>query len=173
MIEIRIQGRGGQGAVTASDLLAAAAFHDGKYAQAFPFYGVERTGAPIQAYCRIDDKPIRLHEHVYEPDYLIVLDDTLVEKADVFAGMKKGVAVIASGEKKIKAPKGVEVKIVDVYPIARSMLGGNIVNALMVGVFAKETGVVSMASVEKAIRERFPKDVAEKNILAMNKAVGD
>ena len=173
MIEIRIQGRGGQGAVTAAELIAVAAFHDGKYAQAFPYYGVERTGAPIQAYCRIDEKPIRLHEHVYEPDYLIVLDDTLVEKADVFAGMKKGIALIASSAKKIKAPKGVEVKIADVYPIARAMLGGTIVNALMVGVFAKETGVVSMPSVEKAIRERFPKEIAEKNVAAMKKAVGD
>ncbi|MFH0836470.1 MAG: 2-oxoacid:acceptor oxidoreductase family protein, partial [Candidatus Micrarchaeota archaeon] len=150
----------------AAQFLAEAAFFDGKYAQAFPFYGVERTGAPIQAFCRISDKRIRLHEHVYAPDYLIVLDDTLVEAADVFAGMKKGLAVIAS-DKKIKAPKGVEVKTVDAYPVARKIMGNTIVNTLMVAAFAKATGLVSLDGLIDAVNKKFPKPVADKNIEAM------
>jgi len=89
VIEIRFHGRGWQGAVTSAEILVAAAFRDGKEAQAFPFFGVERRGAPVQAFSRIDEKRIRLHQNVYEPDYLIVLDETLLKSMNVFEGLKE------------------------------------------------------------------------------------
>src|SRR5664280_145387 len=94
MIEVRFHGRGGQGAVTAAEILAKAAFEDGKYCQAFPFFGVERRGAPVMAFTRIDDQPIRRRYQVYKPDYVVVLDDGLLEVVDVFSGLKEGGKVI-------------------------------------------------------------------------------
>lgn len=89
MIEIRFHGRGGQGAVTAAEILAKAAFEDGKYCQAFPFFGAERKGAPVMAFSRINDKPIRRRYQVYNPDHVLVLDETLLEAVDVLSGLKK------------------------------------------------------------------------------------
>ena len=94
MIEVRFHGRGGQGAVTAAEILAKAAFEDGKYCQAFPFFGVERRGAPVMAFTRIDDQPIRRRYQVYKPDYVVVLDDGLLEVVDVFSGLKEGGKII-------------------------------------------------------------------------------
>ncbi|MFA5382913.1 MAG: 2-oxoacid:acceptor oxidoreductase family protein, partial [Candidatus Micrarchaeia archaeon] len=96
MIEVRIHGRGGQGAVTAAELLAIAVGYKGKYSQSFPYFGVERRGAPVQAYCRIDDKPIRVHQNVYTPDYVVVLDPTLISSINVCEGLKKGGTVIVN-----------------------------------------------------------------------------
>jgi len=97
--EIRIHGRGGQGSVTAAELLAVAAFEDGKYSQAFPFFGVERRGAPVTAFTRLSDKKIRLRSQIYEPDYVIVQDATLVSAVDVTAGLKPDGIVIVNSEK--------------------------------------------------------------------------
>ena len=99
MIEIRWHGRGGQGAKTASLLLADAAFNTGKYIQGFPEYGPERMGAPITAYNRISDMPIRIHSNIYEPDYVVVVDDTLLESVDVTAGLKKSGAIVINTTK--------------------------------------------------------------------------
>ena len=88
--EVRFHGRGGQGAVTAANLLAVAAGHEGKYSRAFPFFGVERRGAPVQAFCRISDKPFRAYQNVYEPDTVVVLDSTLIKDVDVISGLKEG-----------------------------------------------------------------------------------
>ena len=100
MRELRIHGRGGQGSVTAAELIAVAAFEGGVFAQAFPAFGVERRGAPVQAFVRFDDKKIRLRSQVYEPDYIIVQDSTLIKDVNVFMGVKKGGIVIVNTEKK-------------------------------------------------------------------------
>ncbi|MCX6767517.1 MAG: pyruvate ferredoxin oxidoreductase subunit gamma [Candidatus Micrarchaeota archaeon] len=173
MIEVRFHGRGGQGAVTSAELLAAAAFHGGREAQAFPFFGVERRGAPVQAFCRIDEKRIRLHQNVYEPDYLVVLDDTLFSSVNIFEGLKeKGVVLIASKKPAtdFKAPKpSQKVFTVDAFGIARSVLGKPIVNTAVLGAFAKITGLVTVDNVKKAVLEHFPRELGEKNALAVQK----
>jgi 2-oxoacid:acceptor oxidoreductase gamma subunit (pyruvate/2-ketoisovalerate family) len=170
MIEVRFQGVGGQGAVTASELLAVAAGNENKYSQAFPFFGVERRGAPVQSFCRIDDKQIRVHMRVYTPDVVVVLEKGLVEKVDVCAGMSgKKIAIVNS-----MAPmkKGFEsanhVYYVDATNIAIKHLGAPIVNTAMLGAVAKVTGLVKLESLHKAIEERFPKELALKNIAAID-----
>ena len=166
MIEIRIHGRGGQGAVTASEILAIAAFKDGKYSQAFPKFGPERTGAPVEAYCRIDEKFINLRTEVYNPNYLIVLDDSL---ADVTNGLgKNGVIIINSASsRKINNYKTYSI---DATKIAIETFGRNIVNTAMLGAFVKATKLLSLKSIEEAIKEKFPSALAEKNITAIRKA---
>jgi len=169
MMEIRFHGRGGQGAVTAAELLAVSAAEGGKMTQAFPFFGVERTGAPVQAFCRIDDKPIRIHQNVYEPDVVVVLDPTLLSVVDVCAGLKKGGAVIVNtkkrkGELGLKADR---VFTVDATNIALKHLGRPIVNTAMLGAFARITGLVPLDALKRAIQHRFKGDLAEKNIKAI------
>ncbi len=168
MIEVRFHGRGGQGCVTAAEVLAMAAFFDGKKSQAFPYFGVERTGAPVQAYCRIDDEKIKLHQQVYEPDYIVVLDDSLLDVADVFSGLKKGgTAVIAS--KKPVQHGGAKVMTVDAYEIAQKHLGRPIVNIAVLGAFVKATGLVSLEALEKAVLQAFEEKpgIGEKNVAAL------
>lgn len=168
MKEIRIHGRGGQGAVTAAQLIAIAALHDGKYAQAFPMFGVERRGAPVQAFARIDARQIRTRQQVYEPDYVIVLDASLVATENVTAGMKKSGIVIVNSDKTAKELKfgaGENVRIVNAAKIASDVLGKPIVNTAILGAFSAITNEVSMEALEKAIDERFAgkKEVAEQN----------
>ncbi|MFQ5405991.1 MAG: pyruvate ferredoxin oxidoreductase subunit gamma [Candidatus Micrarchaeia archaeon] len=171
MIEIRFHGRGGQGAVTAAEILATAAFFDGRQSQAFPFFGVERTGAPVQAFCRISDDKIRLHQQVYHPDVLVVLDDTLLETVNVFEGLKeKGKAVVASKKKPEEFPTHaptILVFTVDAYAIAREKLGRPIVNTALLGALAKATELVSLESLDKAVKQRFPEKIAQKNVDAL------
>ncbi|MFH0832937.1 MAG: pyruvate ferredoxin oxidoreductase subunit gamma [Candidatus Aenigmatarchaeota archaeon] len=169
MIEIRIHGRGGQGAVTASEVLAIAVFKAGKYSQAFPSFGPERSGAPVEAYCRIDNKFINIRTHIYEPDYLLVLDSSLLYSIDITKGLKKNGMIVINSENKIKI-KDFKVFNVNATKIAIDVLGKAIVNTAMLGAFAKATNLVSMKNLEEAIKERFPKDLAEKNILAIRKA---
>ncbi len=177
MKEIRWHGRGGQGAVTAAEVLAVAAFEDGKYSQAFPHFGVERRGAPVQAFTRIDDKFIRLREHVYTPDYVIVLEPTLLDAVNVAEGLKKGGIIIINTEmspKEVKEKLGVdnEVRCVDATKIALEEIGKPFVNMPMLGAFVKATGLVSLDSVKKAITERFKhkKGLVEKNIKAVERS---
>ncbi|MFH0973413.1 MAG: 2-oxoacid:acceptor oxidoreductase family protein [Candidatus Micrarchaeota archaeon] len=171
MIEIRFHGRGGQGAVTSGEILANAAFNDGKNAQSFPAFGPERSGAPVKAFCRIDDKPVRLHEEVREPDYLLILDETLADAA--FAGGTKNgtIAIIATKRAAVdfKAPSGVRVLTVDAYSIAREMIGAPFVNTIILGAFAKASGLVTLESIEKALKRRFNEVVAAKNYAAVRK----
>jgi pyruvate ferredoxin oxidoreductase gamma subunit len=169
MIEIRVHGRGGQGAVTCSELLAVAAFKDGKYSQAFPKFGPERTGAPVEAYCRIDEKFINLRTHIYEPNYLIILDESLLKFIDVTKGLKEnGTILINSPEK--KTIKNFKVFNTDATKIALEILGRPVVNTAMLGAFAKVTNLLTIKSLEEALTERFSKDIAEKNIEAIKKA---
>ncbi len=168
MIEIRFHGRGGQGAVTAARILAKAMFFDGKYAQAFPFFGVERRGAPVMAFTRVDDKKIRLRSQIYEPDYVIVQDSSLLESVDVTSGLKSGGKLVINTEKDIKDINlnNVDVHTIDATGIALEILGLPIVNTVMLGAFAGVTDEVGIESLKEAILDSFPKKLGEKNAKA-------
>ncbi|MEO2152111.1 MAG: pyruvate/ketoisovalerate ferredoxin oxidoreductase subunit gamma, partial [Thermococcus sp.] len=169
-------GRGGQGAVTAANILASAAFKQGKYVQAFPFFGVERRGAPVTAFTRIDDKPIRIKTQIYEPDIVVVLDPSLLETVDVTAGLKDGGIVIINTEKskeevleKLKK-KPAKLALVDATTIALDILGLPITNTAILGAVAKATGVVELKYVQEAIKETFSGTLGEKNAKAAEEA---
>ena len=169
MFEIRFHGRGGQGAVTAAEILAEAANFDGKRCQAFPFFGVERRGAPVMAFTRISDKPILIHQQVYSPDYVVVLDPTLIKVIDVSEGLKKEGAIIINSTKSDFSFKA-KTYTVDATKIALDILGKPIVNTVMLGAFAKSTGLITIPSLKKAIKHRFKGELAEKNIKAVEQA---
>ncbi|MBU4246324.1 MAG: pyruvate ferredoxin oxidoreductase subunit gamma [Nanoarchaeota archaeon] len=171
--QIRIHGRGGQGVVTCAELLAAAAFKDGKQCQAFPFFGVERRGAPVAAFCRIDDKAIRTHEQVYEPDYVMVLDASLLEKVNVAEGLNEnGIIVINTTEptENIKLATSAKIKTIDATKIALDAIGKPFVNAPMLGAFVAATGLVKLDSLIKSVEEAFSGEIAQKNVVAVKKA---
>ncbi len=153
MLEVRAHGRGGQGAVTLVTLLAKAAGYDGKYSQAFPAFGPERRGAPVKAFCRISDNPITLRSQVYNPDYVIVLDSTLLDLPQITEGLKEDSVVIVNSGKKVKAGK--KTISFDATTLALKILGKDIVNTAMLGVFSKVTKLVKLESVQKAIEEVF------------------
>ncbi|MDI9624246.1 MAG: pyruvate synthase subunit PorC [Methanothermobacter sp.] len=170
MIEIRFHGRGGQGAVTAAEILAKAAFEDGKYSQAFPFFGVERRGAPVMAFTRLDEKPIRRRHQIYNPDYVVVLDDGLLEVVDVFAGLKTNGAVIINTREEPQTPPEAKKYTIDATGIALEILGRPIVNTTMLGAFAGATEEVTIDAIIKIIKETFPGKIGEKNAEAAKKA---
>jgi pyruvate ferredoxin oxidoreductase gamma subunit len=171
--QVRIHGRGGQGVVTAAELLSVAAFLDGKEAQAFPSFGSERMGAPVVAFCRIATMPIRNREPIAEPDVVIVVDPTLLHHVDVFAGLSPDGFVLINSTRtphelglddlagRIQANRVVTVPASD---IAREHLGRPLPNVGLLGAFAALTGQVSRKSIEVAVRERFSPDVAEANV---------
>ena len=167
MKEIRFHGRGGQGAVTAAEVLAVAASKDRKWSQAFPFFGVERRGAPVMAFTRISDEFIRTRQQVYEPDYVVVLDSTLLEVTDVTEGMKEGGMVIVNTTK--KPDLAVETKTVDATSIALEEIGKPFVNTPMLGALAGATGIVSIESLIETIKERYPGEIGEKNARAIKR----
>ncbi len=163
MIEIRIHGRGGQGAVVASKVLASAFFEEGKFVQVFPEFGVERRGAPVTAYARVDDRTINLRCRIYEPDHIIVLDHTLVGAVDVAEGLKTGGWALINTDLEPGGVEGLErfeVATVDATRIAvKYRLGSRafpIVNTSIIGAFARITELVSIESVAKAIRDEVP-----------------
>ncbi|MDR9817480.1 MAG: pyruvate ferredoxin oxidoreductase subunit gamma [Candidatus Methanoculleus thermohydrogenotrophicum] len=173
MRELRIHGRGGQGSVTAAELIAFAAFEGGVYAQAFPAFGVERRGAPVQAFVRFSDKKIRLRSQIYEPDYIIVQDPTLIRDVDVFRGMKPGGIAIVNTEKpdiNARVPDDVKVYLIDATTIALEELGVPITNTTLMGAFAAATGEIKLESLENALRNRFSGSMADKNIRAAERA---
>ncbi|MCD6383831.1 MAG: pyruvate ferredoxin oxidoreductase subunit gamma [Thermoplasmata archaeon] len=165
MIEIRFHGRGGQGAVVASRILAEAAFLEGKDVQAFPFFGVERRGAPVTAFTKIDEKPIRIKSEIYEPDYVIVLDAALLSAVDVTQGLKEGGMVLVNTERSPEeiheVLKAKRIAVVNATEIAiRNQLGSKvqpIVNTAMVGAFAKVSGLVTLDSVVEAVGREVPR----------------
>ena len=176
MIEIRFHGRGGQGAVIASKILSLALFNEGKYVQSFPLFGIERRGAPVAAFIRIDDEPIRLRTCVYNPEYVVVLHSTLIESVNVSAGLKKGGIILINTHKGPETYPGLssfKVATVDASSIAYSHGLGNpaspIVNTTILGVFLKIAELVSFSSLEKAIAEEIQVN-PEKNILAARDA---
>lgn len=173
MKEIRIHGRGGQGSVTAAELLAVAAFEDGKYSQAFPAFGVERRGAPVAAFVRLNDKPIRLRSQIYEPDYVIVQDATLVDVVDVARGTKPDGIILINTEKKPEAFKletKAAIKTLDATRLAIDFIGKPIVNTTLIGAFAGVSGLINPESIKSAVMERFPGKVGENNAKAIQAA---
>ena len=177
MIEIRFHGRGGQGAVTSAELLALAAIGEGKYAQAFPSFGPERRGAPVVAFCRIDEERIRIRANISEPDIVVVLDASLLKIVNVAAGLKgKGVVVTTSTDspEKVKEILGIKnrIAVVDAVKIAREILGLPITNTTLLGSLVKASGVVKRESFIPPLKERFGR-IAEKNISAFERAYQD
>ena len=184
LIEIRWHGRGGQGAKTASLLLADAAFNTGKYIQGFPEYGPERMGAPITAYNRISDKPITIHSNIYEPDYVVVVDDSLLESVDVTAGLKKEGAIVINttkdSEEIKKNLKGYEGKIykIDARQISIECLGKYFPNTAMLAAIVKVSGVMTdeelLNDMKGSFKHKFAKkpEVIEGNMKALEMALG-
>ena len=173
MLEIRFHGRGGQGAVTSVELCAVSAIAEGKYAQGFPSFGPERRGAPVMAFLRISDKPIKIRSKIYSPDAVVILDPSLVDVANPVSGLKKGGIIVINASKSLSEFKekfeGYKVAIVDAYKIAREEMGVNIVNTTMLGALIKATDVIKLKSIEEPVRERFGR-IAEKNINALKRA---
>ena len=184
MVEIRWHGRGGQGAKTASLLLAEAAFNMGKYSQGFPEYGPERMGAPIKAYNRISDERSSLHQNVYEPNYVVVVDETLLSAVDVTAGLKEGGAVIINTSKspdeirpQLQGYKG-KVCTIDASTIAGEELGNrSLSNTAMLSAVVKVSGVIAedayLKDMEHSVSHKFASKphVIEPNLRAINRAV--
>lgn len=175
MFEVRIHGRGGQGVVTAAELLSVAAFLQGKFAQAFPTFGSERMGAPVTAFCRISEKPIRSREPVAEPDGLIIQDPTLLNAISVFDGLRTSGYVLINSthgfhelgledlHKKIPRERCCTVPATQ---LALEKVGRPLPNAALLGAFAAMTKVVEIQFIETAVKERFPGKVGEANAAA-------
>ncbi len=173
LVELRIHGRGGQGSVAMAEMIAGAAFAEGKFAQAFPYLGGggERRGAPVQAYARISDSPIKLREKIEEPDLVIVQDPSIMEMVDVLAGLKPGGILLINSEEPVDVSrKDVRICFVPAGKIAIETLGRPIMNTALIGALSRITGLVEVSTVEEVLRSKFPKEIAEKNILAVRKA---
>ena len=179
MFQVRFHGRGGQGVVTAAELLASAAFREDRYAQAFPSFGSERMGAPVTSFCRIDDRPIRTHEPVTDPDVLLIQDPTLLHQADLFAGLKPGGYVLLNstrsfgelGLDEFAARRDSDrLRTLPASNLAMAHLGRPLPGAPMLGGLAALTGVVSLNAVLAAIADRFTGKVAAGNAVAARAA---
>jgi pyruvate ferredoxin oxidoreductase gamma subunit len=175
LMEIRWHGRGGQGAVTTAELLARAAISEGKFAQAFPSFGPERRGAPVQAFNRIDSRePVRIRADITQPDCVVVLDPGLLGKVDVTSGLRKDGWVIVNTRKtaqEIKSEFGIKnpVAVINANKIAREILGVPIVNTTVLGAVIKMTGVIDKKSAYEPLEKRFGR-LGERNIKAMETA---
>jgi pyruvate ferredoxin oxidoreductase gamma subunit len=176
---IRVHGRGGQGVVTTAELLSIAAFRDGHEVQAFPSFGSERMGAPVTAYCRISDAPIRTREPVTTTDVLLISDSTLLHQDDIFPGLTADGYVLVNSsrpwgvlglEERLSGHRADRLRTVPATLIARNATGRPVPNAPMIGAFAALTGAVSLPAVEAALRERFAAEVAERNVHAARAA---
>ena len=179
MFQVRIHGRGGQGVVTAAEMLSVAAFLEGRHAQAFPSFGSERTGAPVVAFCRMDEREIRLREPVMHPDALIVQDPTLLHQVDVFGGLRPDGYILINTTRTFDAlgigdfVRGFHADHLCTVPateIALKHIGRPLPNAALLGGFAAVSGNLSLASVAAAIRDKFAGKVAEGNVAAAGEA---
>ena len=178
MFQVRIHGRGGQGVVSAAEILSVAAFIEGKHSQAIPSFGSERMGAPVVSFCRIDDKPIRLREPIMEPDALIVQDPTLFNAIDVFAGLSKNGYLLINSKRSIEElgianaiylPED-KVRLVPATEIALHHIKRPLPNAVLLGALAAVTGVIQIDSVAEAIASKFPGKIGDVNIQAAKAA---
>ena len=179
MFEIRIHGRGGQGVVTAAEMLSVAAFEEGKHSQAIPSFGSERMGAPVVAYVRIDDAPIELYEPVMSPDLLIIQDPTLFHAVDVFSGLRSDGFVLINTSREIQdlhigevlqhLPEH-HVATVAATELAMRHLGRSTPNTVLLGALTALTSVIHLPSVVKAINHKFSGDIAERNVRAAQAA---
>jgi pyruvate ferredoxin oxidoreductase gamma subunit len=179
MFQVRIHGRGGQGVVTAAELLSVAAFLEEKHSQAFPMFGSERTGAPVVSFCRFDDHPIRLREPIVEPDALIVQDPTLLHQVDLFGGVGPEAFVLINTSRSlvdlglgdlVERHHPGRMVAVPATELAREHVGRPLPNAALLGGFAALTGALGIASVTAAIRDRFPGRLGEANVAAAEAA---
>ncbi|HID98664.1 MAG TPA: pyruvate synthase [Thermodesulfobacteriaceae bacterium] len=174
MKEVRLHGRGGQGGVTSAELVAIAGIAEGKYAQAFPSFGPERRGAPVAAFIRVSDTPIRTREKVYNPDIVLVLDHSLPSLVNVAQGLcEDGIVILNTGMSEAEVREKFDLKcklaMVDANTIAMEVLGLPITNTTMLGALLKATGIVGKAALEEALENRFGR-IAEKNKAALNRA---
>lgn len=179
MFQVRIHGRGGQGVVTAAELLSMAAFREGRHAQAFPSFGSERTGAPVVAYCRIDDHQIRVREPILAPDALIIQDPTLLHQVNVFSGVVPDGYILINTTHSfetlgigdfVKGFPAAHLCTVAATDMAMRHIGRPLPNAALLGGFAAVSALLSIESVAAAIREKFPQKVADANIAAAREA---
>jgi pyruvate ferredoxin oxidoreductase gamma subunit len=175
MFQVRIHGRGGQGVVTAAEMLSIAAFEDGTHAQAFPTFGSERTGAPVTSFCRIDETPIRVREPVAEPDALIIQDPTLLHQVKVFSGLRADGYVLINTSRDLEElglaefAGGLQLGRVLTVPaseIAKEHLHRPLPNTALLGAFAAHTRIVSLQAVSRAIAQKFSGEIADRNVLA-------
>lgn len=169
-----MHGRGGQGAVTSAELTALAAIGTGKYAQAFPSFGPERRGAPVMAYIRVSDKPIKTREKVYNPDIVVVLDPSLLGLVNVGAGLKPGGVVVVNTAKtaeEVRKLTGIKAKLalVDASRIAMETMGIPITNTTMLGAMLKATGLMAASDLVEPLKERFGR-IADKNMASLKRA---
>ena len=177
--EFRWHGRGGQGAWTASEVLARTAIYEGKYIQSFPEFGPERMGAPVAAFTRISTKPIRIHCAVYEPDVVVVLDPTLLKTVPVTSGISEnGVIIINSADEPAKVRETLKTEkgklwTIPATQIALKILGMPITNTAMLGTVAKATNIVSLDTIPIILKERFRPDLAEKNFAVIKEAYSE
>jgi pyruvate ferredoxin oxidoreductase gamma subunit len=174
MLEVIIHGRGGQGAVTFSQLVAIASFYEGKYSQAFPVFGIERRGAPAAAFVRIDDKPILLRQQIYEADIIVVLDPTLLCELDIKSTLKKKGSLMINSHKSADEIKkqfnlqGYDIFTFDATSLALQVFKKNIVNTVMFAVFAANSKLIHLNSAYQAVEERFH---GNKESLILNKKI--
>lgn len=182
MLEVRIHGRGGQGVVTAAEVLALAAFDEGRHAQAFPSFGSERMGAPVVSFVRISDDPIRAREPVSSPDVVIVADATLLHQVDLFSGLKIDGYVLINSMRDFDELGLDDIRTearrdrcltVPATAMALEHIGRPVPNAVLLGAFAALTGLVSLTSVQQAVQERFPGALATSNTAAAVAAYHD
>ena len=179
MFQIRVHGRGGQGVVTAAEMLSVAAFEEGRHAQAFPSFGSERTGAPVVAFCRIADKEIRLREPIMQPDAIIIQDPTLLHQIDVFAGLKLDGYVLLNSRHSfeelglgdlLKQRQPERFCTLPATELGLKHVGRPIPNVPLLAGFAALSGIIQLESVVKAINEKFSGKVAAGNIAAATEA---
>jgi len=179
MFQVRIHGRGGQGVVTAAEMLSIAAFEEGRHAQAFPSFGSERTGAPVVAFCRIADIEIRLREPIMEPDALIIQDPTLLHQVDVFAGLKPDGYILINTNRSfeelglgdfVRDRRRARLFTVSATELALKHVGRPVPNVPLLGGFAAASGLIRLDSVIKAINDRFSGKVAAGNVAAATEA---
>jgi pyruvate ferredoxin oxidoreductase gamma subunit len=176
LLEIKWIGRGGQGVVLANQVFATAAIREGKYSQAFPEFGPERSGAPVRGYTKISDSPIEDHSIIYEPDIIVVIDPRLSLEAESYSGLKEGgTAVINTNEKRIDDIKKIDdlrrrkVFYVDAWKISNEVFKSTkpIFNTPMIGALSKVLGEPRLATLEEVIRDRFKGNIAEQNVMAI------
>ena len=179
MFQVRIHGRGGQGVVTGAEMLSIAAFLGGRHAQAFPSFGSERTGAPVVAYCRIDDREIRLREPILEPDALIIQDPTLLHQVDVFSGLRRNGYILINTTRSfgelglggfVRDFAADHLLTVGATELAMKHVGRPVPNVPLLGAFAALGALVSLEAVQAAIRQKFSGRVAQGNIDAAREA---
>jgi pyruvate ferredoxin oxidoreductase gamma subunit len=179
MFQVRIHGRGGQGVVTGAEMMSIAAFLGGRHAQAFPSFGSERTGAPVVAFCRMDDKEIRLREPIMQPDAIIIQDPTLLHQVDVFGGLKKDGYILINTTRSfeemglgefVKGFKPEHLLTVPASELAMKHVGRPVPNVPLLGAFAALGGLISLDAVQRAIEQKFSGTVAKGNKAAAREA---